>query len=89
MEFTTNDNGIPADITDGIQNDWFKIELVKDEQDKLTAFRATALQDYDSSHALDAIKVSFGGRLEFELSIEQVDQSQNGWDDGGGQEEDL
>jgi hypothetical protein len=85
LAFTTADNGTQSAVTNGIKNDWFKIEKVVSASEELIAFRVTALQDYNSAHALDVVKVTYG-RIEFEISIEQINQSQNGWDDGGGED---
>jgi hypothetical protein len=91
MAFTTTTNGTQTSITNGIQNDWFKVETIvttTSSSTALTAFRVTALQGYDSAHANDTVKITFG-RIKFEITIEQINQSQNGWDDGGGEETDL
>lgn len=86
MKFLSTDNGTQTDVTDGIQNEWFKVEKVLDNDGNLIYLRVTALKDYESSHSIDTVEITFGGRVKFEISIEQVNQSQNGWDDGGGQD---
>jgi hypothetical protein len=85
LNFTTAANGTQVNIDPGIENDWFRVEKIVNSSDELVAFRITALQDYNSAHALDVVRVTYG-RIEFELSIEQINQSQNGWDDGGGED---
>jgi hypothetical protein len=85
MNFATDKNGTQTTLDAGIQNDWFKIEKVVVGNDTFVALRITALKAYDSSHTLDTVKMTFG-RIAFEISIGQINQSQNGWDDGGGED---
>jgi hypothetical protein len=90
MTLLSGTNGAQTDVANGIRNDWFQVEKVLNNEGNPVAFRVTALQNYDASHATDAVEVTFGGRVKFTLSIEQLNQSQNGWDDGGGEDiEDL
>jgi hypothetical protein len=83
MAFKSTTNGTQTTVTNGIKNDWFQVEKQLDDEGNLIALRFTALQAYNSSHSLDAIEVTFGSRVKFEISIEQINQSDNGWDDGG------
>ncbi|MDR2911801.1 MAG: FimB/Mfa2 family fimbrial subunit [Alistipes sp.] len=46
------------------------------------SFRITALQDYDSAHHRDAATVKYRN-LEFEITIDQIDISEEDWLDGG------
>jgi hypothetical protein len=84
LNFTTTNNGTQVNIDPGIENEWFRVEKIVNDSEEMVAFLVTALQDYNSAHATDVVKVTYG-RIEFEFSIEQINQSQNGWDDGGGE----
>ncbi|MDR0544414.1 MAG: hypothetical protein LBG30_03585 [Odoribacteraceae bacterium] len=90
MNFLSTVNGAQVSVANGIRNDCFQVEKVADSDGRLAAIGVIALQAYDPARALDAVEITFGGRVSFRVSIEQTNRSHNGWVDGGEEEiEDL
>lgn len=89
--FGTITSTTPVATSNSIQNDRFKVELKKDTDDTESYYlEITALVDYKEEVAVFGEHIATlsikMGRIQFEITIEQVE---NGWKDGGNQNETL
>lgn len=82
LEFKDNSNGTALDITNGIENDYFKVELIHDTDNSTATLKVTALQNYTAGHNKDVVIVKFRN-LKFEVSITQLNSNKEDWEDGG------
>ncbi|MCD7978709.1 MAG: hypothetical protein LUG51_16795 [Tannerellaceae bacterium] len=89
MEFMDSGNGAMVEVDNlTIQNDRFKVEILLDSNEEIYALRFTALQEYDpdvKSHNFQDVRL-YSNRMEFVITIEQLDESPNEWIDGGNKE---
>jgi hypothetical protein len=96
INFRNDSNGTQTNfnLADGIgiANDYFKIEMIQTHNQATNSgavsFTVTALQNYTAGHSTETVLVRFRDLL-FEITITQVDKSDNDWDLGGSEEIDL
>lgn len=84
-------NGNLETIADGIRNERFQVTETVDSEGYITGLVFTALQDYDAvddTKNHDVLTVT-SGRIQFDISITQVGESDNDWEEGGSEEVDL
>lgn len=84
IHFKDDSNGDETAVTNGIENDWFRVVMnqTPGTGGGTVEFTVTALQDYDKDHCEEFVKVKFRD-LEFTVYITQLDSSEEDWDDGG------
>jgi hypothetical protein len=84
IHFLNADNGTQEAITEGIQNEYFKVIMtqVAGTGSGSVTFDIEALQDYDADHSEETVVVSYRN-LEFQITIVQVDSSEEDWNNGG------
>ena len=82
--FRDEANGAQIALSDGIQNDYFKVTMIQtpNSDGGTVAFEITALQDYTAGHGREYLEVKFRDLI-FEITITQVNESDNDWDFGG------
>ena len=84
-------NGTAQSIEGGIRNDRFQVTRTTDSDGYITGLVCTALEDYDAADDArnhDLLTVT-SGRIQFDITITQVGESDNDWEDGGGAEVDV
>lgn len=82
LEFETTANGEGTDVTNGIQSDYFKVELIHHPSGKSATLKVTALQNYTTGHDKDRVIIKFRD-LKFKVDIFQLDSDDADWIDGG------
>ncbi|MCL2098154.1 MAG: hypothetical protein FWH23_05275 [Bacteroidales bacterium] len=88
--FRNDANGVQTNISNGIQNDYFQVVMSQtpNANGGAVSFEITALQDYTLGHTAEYLQVQFRNLL-FEITITQINGSDNDWDLGGNDEHDL
>lgn len=103
LDFTTNipeedltmtlenisDYGTNTNITDGLENDRFRVEYVRDADNKLSGILFTTQDVYDKDDPHDnqqvlTIEDTRRKRIKVNVYIKQLDRSPADWVDGGG-----
>lgn len=83
IRFRNAGNGTQTDIADGISNDYFSVVMTRTGTDQGSVkFVITALQDYTAGHEKEYLEVKFRD-ISYEITITQVDCSEQDWEDGG------
>lgn len=81
LEFKDDSNGTATTVTNGIENDYFRVELIHGAN-STAVLKVTALQNYTAGKDKDTVIIKFRN-LRFEVSITQLSTSKDDWENGG------
>jgi len=84
IHFRDDANGTQAAIANGITNDYFQVVMTQTPGTNggSVSLEITALQDYTLGHTTEHLVIKFRNLL-FEVTITQINGSDNDWDLGG------
>lgn len=82
LAFQTDINGTATTLTNGIQNNRFKVELINDAKGYPAQLKVTALGDFDTNTASansDTV-VLLSGRIRLEIKLSRYNLGKNDWE---------
>ncbi len=91
LAFKTDTNGTATILTNGIQNNRFKVELISDVNGYPISLKITALGDFDTDNASansDTI-ILLSGRIRLEIQLSRYNLGKNDWELDGDIDVDL